>query len=324
MRVRVRIDLAYDGAGFRGFASQPDLPTVQGTLEGALSRLCGLVHGRDPVPGVPLVDDRIATTCAGRTDAGVHALAQSVHLDVDGAWSAAAQRFVRLAHEDPQELARRLHDLVGEAVTIWSVMVVGADFDARFSAGERRYRYVLTDAGAIDPRGRGHRWDVGAALDDAAMHAAAQRLLGEHDFASLCRRSGGRHTRRRIDEIAVRRSAGRGPAGGRAGRGEEIHLTLRGPAFCHQQVRAITGCLVEIGLGKEDPDWMGEVLAARDRSVAARVAPPGGLTLEAVAYPDPWPDAPHRPGAMVRSASESRPSATGAAIGGRPGDRGSS
>lgn len=294
MTVRLRIDLAYDGTGFHGFARQPDLPTVQGSLEGALSRLCGLVHGRDPAPGVPLADDRIATTCAGRTDAGVHALGQVVHLDVDAGWSPAAARLVRLAQDDPPEIARRLHDLVGDPISVWSVQVVDDDFDARFSAGERRYRYVLTDAVAVDPRGRSHRWDVGEPLDDHAMHVAAQHLLGEHDFASLCRRAPGRHTWRRIDEIAVTRSAGRGPVtgDGSAGRGEEIHVTLRGKAFCHQQVRAITGCLVEVGLGEESPDWVGEVLAARDRSVAARVAPPGGLTLEAVAYPDPWPDAP--------------------------------
>lgn len=297
MTTRLRIDLAYDGSGFRGFARQPDLPTVQGTLEGALSRLCGLVHGRDPSPGVPLTDARIALTCAGRTDAGVHALGQVVHLDVDAGWSTAADRLVRLAHGDAPEAARRLHDLVGEAITIWSIAVVGESFDARFSAGERRYRYVLTDAVAVDPRGRSHRWDVGESLDDRAMHEAAQHLLGEHDFSSLCRRAPGRHRRRRIDEIAVTRSMARGPVTGQgsAGRGEEIHVTLRGPAFCHQQVRAITGCLVEIGLGKEEPAWMGEVLAACDRSVAARVAPAAGLTLEAVAYPDPWPDAPARP-----------------------------
>lgn len=294
MTVRIRVDLAYDGSGFRGYARQPGLPTVQGSLEGALSRLCGLVHGRDPAPGVARRDDRIVTACAGRTDAGVHALGQVVHLDVDPSWSPAAERMVRLAREDPPELARRLHDLVGEAISVWSMAVVGEDFDARFSAGERRYRYVLTDAVSVDPRGRSHRWDVGQPLDDEAMHVAAQHLLGEHDFTSLCRRAPGRHRRRRIDEIVVARSAGHGPVTDQAvaSRGEEVHVTVRGPAFCHQQVRAITGCLVEIGLGEESVDWMAEVLAARDRSVAARVAPPGGLTLEAVGYPDPWPDAP--------------------------------
>lgn len=288
MTARLRIDFGYDGSGYHGFARQVDVVTVQGTLEGALTRVCGLVAGRRPADdGLPVVDERITTTCAGRTDAGVHALAQVVHLDVDAAWSPAAARLVAQAREEPDVVRRRLDDLVGKAVTVWSVTIVDGTFDARFSAGERRYRYVLTDHDRVDPRGRQYRWDVGESLDVAAMDAAARALVGEHDFASLCRRADGGHTRRRIDEIAVRRTS-------RAGDGlhDEVHVTLRGPAFCHQQVRSITGCLVEVGRGRRPVGWMGEVLAARDRSVAARVAPPGGLTLEGVAYADPWPDAP--------------------------------
>ncbi|MBY5161594.1 tRNA pseudouridine(38-40) synthase TruA [Nitriliruptoria bacterium AS10] len=295
--MRVRIDLAYDGTGFHGFARQPGLPTVQGTLEGALSRVCGLVHGRPDDPAVPLVSDRIATTCAGRTDAGVHALGQVVHVDLDPSWSPATARSVAFATEDPDVLVRRLDDLVGHPITIWSVAVVDGGFDARFTATERRYRYVLTDRPAVDPRGRHLRWDLGEPLDVPAMHEAIQHLRGEHDFASLCRRSEGRHTLRRIDAAAVTR----GPSGGvvepapgswAAGLDDAVHVTLRGPAFCHQQVRSTTGCLVEVGTGRRPPTWVAEVLAARDRSVAARVAPPDGLTLESVAYPDPWPDSP--------------------------------
>jgi tRNA pseudouridine38-40 synthase len=261
---RVRIDLAYDGAPFRGFARQPDHPTVQGTLEGALARVLG-------------VD--VVTTCAGRTDAGVHALAQVVHLDVDPDQPRTG-RWLDLLANHPASVARRLDRMVGDAITIWRVAVVDDDFDARFSATERRYRYRLVDDDVADPRLRGVRWTVGERLDVAAMHAAAQHLVGEQDFASLCRRAPGGHTRRRVDEAVVERVD------------EEVHVRLRGPAFCHQQVRSSVGCLVEVGAGRRSPGWLGEVVAARDRSLAARVAPPQGLTLEAVVYGDGWPPAP--------------------------------
>ena len=115
------------------------------------------------------------------------------------------------------------------------------------------------------------------------MQQAAKALVGEHDFASFCRRADGRTTLRRIDELTIAR------------RDDQVHVKLRGPAFCHQQVRSIVGCLVEVGQGRRPVDWLGEVLEARDRSASARVAPPHGLTLEAVRYPRPFADAPHRP-----------------------------
>jgi len=261
---RVRIDLAYDGSPFSGFARQRDRTTVQGALEGALSRVLG---------------HEVATTCAGRTDAGVHALAQVVHLDVD-ADVARAARWLRLVGRDPEAVRRRLDRLVGDAITIWAVRVAGDDFDARFSATERRYRYRLVEAPATDPRLRGLRWAVGEDLHVPSMRAAARNLLGEHDFASLCRRAPGKHSIRRLDAVTVTRTDG------------EVHVCLRGPAFCHQQVRSIVGCLVEVGAGRRDPDWLGEVLAARDRSAAARVAPAHGLTLEGVSYGRGIPAAP--------------------------------
>lgn len=264
---RVRVDLGYSGEPFSGFARQPDRVTVQGTLEGALSRVVGA---------------DVDTTCAGRTDAGVHALAQVVHLDVD-ATTARAGRWLDLLANHPESVRRRLDRMVGEAISVWAVGVVPDDFDARFSATERRYRYRLVDAAVADPRLRGVRWVVGEALDVDAMHEAAQHLVGEQDFASLCRRAPGRHTRRRVDEAAVERVD------------HEVHVRLRGPAFCHQQVRSSVGCLVEVGAGRRPPGWVAEVLAARDRSVAARVAPPQGLTLEGVSYGDAFPPGPPFP-----------------------------
>ncbi len=266
MTRRLRIDLAYDGAPYAGFARQPDQTTVQGVLEDALSRVVG--HPVD-------------TTCAGRTDRGVHALAQVVHADVDPP----DERGVA-ALTDLDTLRERLDRMVGEAITLWRVAEVDGSFDARFSATWRAYRYRLASMPA-DPRTRGVVWHVGPDLDVAAMHEAVQHLVGEHDYASFCRRAEGRHTVRRIDEAAVRRA------------GDELHVTLRGAAFCHQMVRSITGSLVEVGRGRRSPDWMAAALAARDRAAAGPVAPPHGLTLEGVGYEAPWPPAPDRAGGPV-------------------------
>ena len=264
MSRRLRIDLAYDGAPYAGFARQPDQTTVQGVLEDALSR----VLGHD-----------VTTTCAGRTDRGVHALAQVVHADVDP-----PEDRGRAALDDLSVLRERLDRMVGDAIALWSVTEVDDTFDARFSATWRAYRYRLASLPA-DPRFRTTVWHVGPALDVAAMHDAVQHLVGEHDYASFCRRAPGRHTRRRIDEAAVADA----PDG-------EVHVTLRGAAFCHQMVRSITGSLVEVGRGRRVPAWLGEVLVAQDRSAAGPVAPPHGLTLEGVGYAAPFPAAPLRDG----------------------------
>ena len=261
---RLRIDLAYDGAPFAGFARQPDQTTVQGVLEGALQRIVG---------------QDLSATGAGRTDRGVHARGQVVHVDVDPGPARAAR-----AIGDVEVLRARLDRLVGEAVTIWAVRRVPAAFDARFSAVTRSYRYRLVVGAAADPIRRHDRWHLAEAVDTVAMRSAARWLIGEHDFASFCRRAPGRSTVRRIDRIVVAR-----PAQGR------VDVAIDGPAFCHQQVRSIVGCLVEVGRGRRAPAWLADVLAAADRSAAARVAPPHGLTLERVSYgrgspaaPPPW------------------------------------
>ena len=262
-QVRLRIDLAYDGAPFAGFARQRDQSTVQGTLEAALERILG---------------QDVATTGAGRTDRGVHARGQVIHLDVDPTPVRAAR-----AVYDTEVLRGRLDRLVGNAVTIWAVRRVPAAFDARFSAVSRSYRYRLVDAAAADPIRRHDRWHLGETLDVVAMRSAARVLIGEHDFASFCRRAPGRTTVRRIDRLTVAR-----PVDGR------VDVAVEGPAFCHQQVRSIVGCLVEVGRGRRSPQWLADVLAAGDRSAAARVAPPHGLTLERVSYGRGSPAAPPR------------------------------
>lgn len=259
---RLRLDLAYDGAPYAGFARQPDQTTVQGVLEDALSRVLG---------------QRTDLVCAGRTDRGVHALAQVVHLDVDPAGERAAEVL-----DDLERLRERLDRMVGGAISLWRMTAVDGDFDARFSATWRAYRYRLA-AHPGDPRLRNLVWHVPGPLDTPAMHDAAQAVVGEHDYASFCRKAPGKTTMRRITDAAVQRVGG------------EVHVTLRGSAFCHQMVRSITGSLVEVGRGRRPAAWLGEALAARDRSVAGPVAPPQGLTLEGVGYDHTSGDAPPTP-----------------------------
>jgi tRNA pseudouridine38-40 synthase len=219
----------------------------------------------------------VLTTCAGRTDRGVHALAQVVHLDVDQAEARAAR-----ALADLDVFALRLDRLVGHEIAVWGAQAVGDGFDARFSATGRGYRYRIADTPVLAPLSRHDRWHVHEPLAVTLMRAAASHLLGEHDFAAFCKRPPeGRTTVRRLDQVTITR-----PTPG------ELAVRLRGSAFCHNQVRAIVGCLVEVGRGKQDPDWLGAVLASGDRSLAARVAPPQGLVLERVGYGRRWPAAP--------------------------------
>ena len=248
--IRLRIDLAYDGAGFRGFARQPDQHTVQGVVEASLATLF-----RVPVE----------TTGAGRTDAGVHASGQVMHCDVPSDARHA---------QDLARLRGALDHLCGEAITIWRVRRATRTFHARFSAQQRRYRYRLCDAVAMDPAWRFRTWHTGPpGLDTAAMEAGGSHLVGEHTFGSFCRKREGDALVRRIDRIAVRR-----------GVGGLVVVGVDGAAFCHQMVRSIVGSLVEVGQGHQPPGWMAEVLDAQDRAVAGTVAPPHGLTLTHVRY----------------------------------------
>ena len=258
--VRLRIDLAYDGTPFAGFARQADQITVQGALEGALSRLR---HGA-----------AVQTACAGRTDRGVHAEAQTVHTDVPADWP-------RLA--DLDRLRGDLDRMLGPAITIWRVARVADDFDARRSATERRYRFRLWDRPAMPPLLARDTWHVGVPLDVEAMERAAQALVGTHDFDTFCRKrivtlGDGRVVEapltRELRSVTVRRSR---PAG-------LILLRVVGNAFCHQMIRSMAGSLVEVGRGDRPEGWIEEILLARDRARCGRVAPPHGLSLVAVRY----------------------------------------
>ncbi len=231
------------------------VPTVQAALEDQLSRV---------------LQEEVETVCAGRTDAGVHALGQVVHVDI-------AQDPRLVGRVKSLEALRHAVDRnIGDAITIWRVVEVDDSFDARHSANERAYRYRIADARLLRPLDHQTAWHVSSpALDVAAMHEAAQVLVGEHDFSSFCRRPQFGHMTRRITDIRVERVSD-----------WRVEVHLRGPAFCHQMVRSVTGCLVVIGRGERPGAWLGEVLAQRSRDNTPPIGPPHGLTLMSVGYPD--------------------------------------
>jgi tRNA pseudouridine38-40 synthase len=245
--VRLRLDLAYDGGAFHGWAAQPSLRTVQGEIETAISTVLRLAT---PAP----------LTCAGRTDTGVHARGQVAHVDLDDV--------------DPDTLAKRLRRILPDDISLLGLAEAPPGFDARFSALERRYVYRLTDHPGADPLARSHVVSWPRELDVEAMNTAAAALLGEHDFAAFCRKRAGATTIRTLRELSAGRSAD--------GR---VETTVRADAFCHSMVRALMGALVAVGEGRHEPAWAGEVLTARARDPRVKVMPAHGLVLEEVVYP---------------------------------------
>lgn len=250
---------------------------------------------------------RLTSIVAGRTDRGVHASAQVIHVDVDWEHARLAGRVVLAPLPAPAALAAlgaALDAATPGSIRIHEVRRVADTFHARFTATSRTYRYRLRDR--VDPRGpRGvdgdpdDVWGIVGSLDVPAMRAGGRHLIGEHDFATFCRRAPGRTTVRRIHALTVRRVAIDGEG--------RIDVRVHGTAFCHQQVRAIVGCLVEVGRSKRPPGWIAEVLTARDRSLAAPVAPPHGLTLERVTYGRGHPTAHPRPVGRASHEEAARP-----------------
>ena len=250
--MRLRIDLAYDGTDFHGWAVQPGLRTVQGELSAALAMAL-----RVPYVGV---------TCAGRTDAGVHARGQVVHADLEA------------LPEGPDRLVRRLNGVLAADLRLLRAIEAPDGFDARFSATWRRYAYRVADRPElVDPLRRGQVVAWPRPVDEALMNAAAVALVGEHDFASFCKRREGATTVRTLLELVWSRE----PDG-------LLVAHVRADAFCHSMVRSLAGCLLAIGEGRRSVEWAAEVLAAEQRDPAVAVAPAHGLTLEDVGYP---PDA---------------------------------
>ena len=259
--LRVRLDLSYDGTGFSGWASQPGLRTVQGTLAAALGTVLRIVEP--------------SLVVAGRTDAGVHARGQVAHFDVASeAWQAARGR---MTGEPGDVVVRRLSGVLPPDLVVHRARVVPAEFDARFSALSRRYAYRLADDVArLDPLRRSHVVRHRTPLDAAAMHRAARALVGEHDFAAYCKPRPGATTIRTLQVLDV----GRHEDGADAGL---VLVTVQADAFCHTMVRSLVGALLVVGAGGRPESWPGELLVGGVRGSV--VAPAHGLTLEAVDYP---------------------------------------
>ena len=242
---RIALILGYDGSRFSGWQTQPGGGAVQDALEASLAALAG--HA-------------VRVTCAGRTDTGVHATAQVVHFDTDAA---------RL----PQAWVRGTNARLPATVAVLHAQEVDPDFHARFSVRSRCYIYLIHRAAVRHPLWVGRAGWVFRNLDVAAMRAAAQRLVGEHDFSAF--RSSQCQAKtpvRRLTTLTVEES------------GPLVALRFEGNAFLHHMVRNIVGSLVYVGIGRQPEDWIGTVLAGRDRGLAAPTFSPEGLYLQAVTY----------------------------------------
>ena len=250
--VRVRMVLAYDGTPFHGYAENPGVRSVAGTLREALERVLGHV---------------VELTGAGRTDRGVHAAGQVVSFAT------------RTDGFDPVALGRSLNKLVGPSIAIHSIDEVPADFDARFSATSRVYKYRVLNTPVHDPFRARFAWHVPQPLDLAALRTATDPVVGTHDVAAFCRRppiaaDGFSASLHRTVRHALWRELGDGL----------LEFEIAANAFCHQMVRSITGTVIEMGLGRRRAGEMLGILRSGDRANACRVAPPQGLTLWEVRY----------------------------------------
>jgi tRNA pseudouridine38-40 synthase len=253
--MRLAVGVEYDGSAFQGWqrltkhgSALPD-PTVQAVLEAALSR----------VANTP-----ITSVCAGRTDAGVHGMAQVVHFDSP------------IARDPRGWMLGATANLPPEVCVRWCAPVAG-DFHARFSARARRYRYTLVNRAVRPALGREQLSWERLPLDAEAMHRAAQHLLGENDFSAFrsvqCQAT---HARRDLQFIRVERI------------GERVQISVQANAFLHHMVRNIVGSLLVVGRGERDEDWIAELLAGRDRTVAGPTAMPNGLIFLGPLYEAHW------------------------------------
>ena len=248
MMPRFKITIEYDGTGLVGWQRQDNGPSVQAALEDAASAIIG--HRED-----------VLVQGAGRTDAGVHALGQVAHLDLDRSF-------------DEKKLPLALNAHLPPSIRVLSAVLVDDDFHARFSAIGRSYRYRIQTRRVASAISRGFVWHVGQDLDQSAMEEAAERLIGKHDFTSF--RASYCQARSPIKTLDVLRFEA-----------EEDGLALiaEAPSFLHHQVRNITGTLVQVGLGKWTANDVSEALAAKSRPAGGPTAPPEGLYLTAVTYP---------------------------------------
>jgi tRNA pseudouridine38-40 synthase len=247
---RLKLVVAYDGTDFHGFAAQRDVRTVEGVLSEALARVLGATR------------QDLALSCAGRTDAGVHAWGQVVSID--------APRGV-----DTERVRRSVNLMLGPEVVLRSVEPAPHGFHARHSASARTYRYTVLNRDVPDPMLARQSWWVPEPLELARLRMAADPFIGEHDFAAFCRRGPeGSTTVRRV--VASRWLSDDRPG--------VLVYEVQANAFCWQMVRSLVGTIVEAGLGKRRPGDILRILRSRDRAQAGRIAPPEGLTLWSVAY----------------------------------------
>jgi tRNA pseudouridine38-40 synthase len=243
---RYRLTLEYDGRPYCGFQIQAAQPSVQAALEAAVERFCG---------------ERLRVHAAGRTDTGVHATGQVIHIDLTRDWKPDVVRDAINAHLSPEPIA------------VLDAQLAADDFHARFSAKGRRYLYRILNRRAPPALERGRAWPVKKPLDAEAMHAAAQALVGLHDFTTFrdthCQ---ARSPLKTLDAARVWRE------------GEIVCLAFSARSFLHRQVRSMTGSLAEVGVGRWSKDDLAAALEARDRAACGQVAPADGLYLVGVDY----------------------------------------
>ncbi|HEY2662303.1 MAG TPA: tRNA pseudouridine(38-40) synthase TruA [Caulobacteraceae bacterium] len=243
---RYRLLVEYDGRPYCGYQAQADLPTVQGSIERAVKAFCG---------------EDLRLQAAGRTDTGVHATGQVLHIDLTKAWKPDVVRDALNAH------------LVPQPISILEATLAEGDFHARFSATGRRYLYRILARRSPPALDKGRVWHFRKPLDAEAMHAAAQVLIGLHDFTTFrdlkCQAKSPVKT---LDEVRVWRE------------GEQVLLSFAARSFLHRQVRSMTGSLAEVGIGRWTAAHLRSALEAKDRHACGPVAPSDGLYLTGVDY----------------------------------------
>ena len=274
---RWRLRVAYRGTEFHGFAAQPSVRTVAGELAAALKNLARL-------ESAPII------VCAGRTDAGVHAVGQVVHVDLPDPLPEGNAGPVTAT-----QLCRSLNRQLGRSISVIDAARVSNRFDARHSATWRRYRYLIHEGSAPDPLLADLAWNVAGPLDVRAMAQAIGAVMGSHDFRAFCRKAPGTTSAEPIVRVVTDASVSIPEEAGVIDLvdGRLIRIELQASSFCHQMVRSIVGQLVDIGRGRSTAADLVGLLKSHDRQDAAQPAPPEGLCLIAVGYDEePGTEAP--------------------------------
>lgn len=246
--IRIRGEVAYDGRDFSGWGIQPDQRTVQGVIEEAFTQI---IQG-----------PRTIVQCAGRTDAGVHASGQVMHLDIPVTWS-----------DRLPDLCYKVNQLLDEDVVIKALVHTDQNFDARFAALSRSYTYLIHE-GLRDPLSRERVYQHRSYLDVEAMNDASSVLLGLHDFSAFCRKTDYGSSIRNLQKFTWTRTSD-----------DLIRVDITSDAFCYSMVRALVGAVISIGEGKRTKEWLAEYLAGAVKDPGVFMAPGHPLTLTHVEYP---------------------------------------